>query len=285
MKTSSPLRYPGGKSALAHLLLQIRKLNGLSGRSIAEPFAGGAGAALTLLYLEEAESIVINDADSSIYAFWWTLVHRFNPFAEMLAKTRVTMAEWRRQRDIYRTLNRQSMLKRAFATFFLNRCNRSGIIMNGGPIGGISQNGNWRLNARFNKEDLLCRCARVAEYRQRISVSNSDGINLLSKLDGARTFFFIDPPYFDKGRLLYLNSLDRNYHESLSKKLRSMPDAAWILTYDDCPEIRSIYRDWAVVRPFSLNYAAAIRRSGKELLIAPKWMKLPPSQKSIAVAW
>ena len=93
MKTSSPLRYPGGKSAMAGLLGDIRRLNRLGDRAIAEPFAGGAGACLTLLYLEEAHRIYINDADPAIYDFWWTLVNRPQPFLDMLSRTRVSMAE------------------------------------------------------------------------------------------------------------------------------------------------------------------------------------------------
>lgn len=285
MKTSSPLRYPGGKSALAGLLRQIRWINGLGYQAIAEPFAGGAGAALTLLYVEETPEIFVNDADLAIYDFWWTLVNATKPFIDMLSKTRVSMAEWRRQRDVYRDQGRVSQLRRGFSAFYLNRCNRSGIIMNGGPIGGVKQTGTWKLNARFNKPELLRRCERVAEYRVRIHVSCRDGIDLIESLDPKATFFFIDPPYFGKGQTLYLNVLDNDYHAALAARLKALRDAAWVLTYDDCPEIRRMYSGWATIRPFSLRYTAAKRRSGKEVLIVPKWMRLPASQGSAALTW
>src|SRR5947208_16899159 len=137
MKVSSPLRYPGGKSAMADLLGQSRKLNGLGNRAIAEPFAGGAGASLSLLYLEETTEIHINDADRSVHDFWWTVLNRPKLFADMLTNTSVSIAEWHRQRDAYRDRGHLSPLRRGFAAFYLNRCNRSGIIMNGGPIGGL----------------------------------------------------------------------------------------------------------------------------------------------------
>ena len=285
MKTSSPLRYPGGKSAMAGLLSSIRRLNGLGDRVVAEPFAGGAGASLTLLYLEESYRIYINDADPAIYDFWWTVVNRPQPFLEMLSKTRVTMTEWRRQRDVYRDRSHTSRLRRGFSTFYLNRCNRSGIIMNGGPIGGVTQTGKWKLCARFNKSELRRRCEKIAEYRERIRVSCDDGIRLIERLDPKSTFFFIDPPYFEKGPTLYLNALDKNYHATLATRLKMMPETAWVLTYDDCPEVRRMYRGWAVLRPFSLRYAAAERRTGKELLITPKWMRLPTWQSSAALTW
>ncbi len=270
---------------MAGLLAEIRRINGLGDRAVAEPFAGGAGAALTLLFLEETHEIYINDADPSIYSFWWTLVNRPEPFLTMVSETRVSMAEWRRQRDIYRSRGRVSRLRRGFAAFFLNRCNRSGIIMNGGPIGGVTQKGKWRLDARFTKSELLRRCERVAEYRERIQVSGEDGLQFLERVDPGTTFFFIDPPYFQKGATLYLNTIDAKYHEDLAARLRTMPDAAWALTYDNCAEVRRLYRGWASVRPFTLRYAASERRCGKEVLVSPKWMRVPSQQDSAAINW
>lgn len=285
MKLSSPLRYPGGKSAMTGLIGNIRRINGLGDRAIAEPFAGGAGASLTLLYLEETHRIYINDVDPAIYDFWWTMVNRPFPFLDMLSKTRVNIPEWQRQRDVYRYTGRVSRLRRGFSAFYLNRCNRSGIIMNGGPIGGITQAGKWKIDARFNKTELRQRCEKVAEYRERINVSCEDGIHFIERLDPESTFFFIDPPYFKKGPMLYLNALNEDYHAALAARLKTMLDTAWVLTYDDCPEVRRIYRGWATIRPFSLRYAAAERRPGKEILITPKWMRLPKWQDSAALTW
>jgi DNA adenine methylase len=285
MNISSPLRYPGGKSAMAGLLVQIRRLNSLGDRTIAEPFAGGAGASLSLLYLEETHEIYVNDADRSIHDFWWSVLNRSKMFTTKLMKTPVSMAEWYRQREVYRYRGHLTRLRRGFSAFYLNRCNRSGIIMNGGPIGGVEQKSKWKLNARFNKPELRRRCEKVAQYRDRVHVSCRDGIEFINGLDTASTFFFIDPPYFVKGKTLYLNALDKDYHVGLAARLKSMTQAAWVLTYDDCPEIRRMYRDWATIHPFTLRYVAADRRSGREVLIAPKWMRLPALQASATITW
>ncbi len=270
---------------MAGILAAIRKLNGMGNRAIAEPYAGGAGASLSLLFLEEANEIFINDADPSIYAFWWTLTNRPQPFLDLLASRRATMAEWRRQREIYRKAGRASRLRRGFSAFYLNRCNRSGIIMNGGPIGGVKQDGKWKLDARFNRADLMKRCEKVAEYRNRITVSGKDGIDFIRTMDTDTNFLFIDPPYYEKGPSLYLNALNPSYHARLANQLRTMGRGAWVLTYDDCPEIRSLYSGWASIKPFGLRYAAAKRRKGNELLITPTWMSLPKTQDSAAIAW
>ena len=285
MTLASPLRYPGGKGAMTNVLSEIRRRNGVAGLTQAEPFAGGAGASLSLLYAECAPEILINDADPAIHDFWWALTENSEDFEDILSRTRASMAEWRRQRDAYRN-PRTSRLKRGFAAFYLNRCNRSGIIMNGGPIGGTEQTGKWKIGARFNKEALLSRCRKVGEYAARIKVSGMDGIRFIDSIDTSETFLFIDPPYYHKGPLLYLNGLDADYHRSLAEKLKSLPEnAAWVLTYDDCEEIRDLYGDWAAIRPFTLMYTASERKRGRETLITPKWMSIPKTQNSLTIEW
>ena len=270
---------------MAGLLRRIRQSNGLEDLPLVEPFAGGAGASLSLLYSDEIPEIHINDADPAIHAFWWTLVKRPKPFLDKLAETPIDISEWRRQRDVYRSGARASMLRRGFAAFYLNRCNRSGVVPNGGPIGGIAQDGVWKLDARFNKPDLLRRCKRVAEHGDRIEVSGDDGIELLDRIDTDRKMLFLDPPYIQKGPTLYWNSFDEAKHRALADRLRDLRKGAWVLTYDDCPKIRSMYKGWAQIRPFALRYTANRRRNGREVLIAPRRMKLPKEQDSRALNW
>jgi len=285
MNISSPLRYPGGKAAMAGLLSQIRRINGLGGRSIAEPYAGGAGASLTLLFLEETNEIFINDADRRIHDFWWSITNQVEPFLEKLSKSRASMAEWFRQREIYNAPGRRSRLDRGFATFYLNRCNRSGIIINGGPIGGMEQTGKWKINARYNKPSLAERCQKISEYSNRIHISSEDGINFIDRYTDSSVFFFIDPPYYNKGAELYMNGLSDEYHRSLADKLRDNPQIPWVLTYDDCHEIRKLYRGWSKIKSFGLRYSAANKRVGREIMIVPEWMNLPKAQESDAISW
>jgi DNA adenine methylase len=271
---------------MANLIAQIRSKNGLGTSRIVEPFAGGAGASLNLLFREEVPRVHLNDADPAIHDFWWAITNQTTRFLRRLNDTPLTIAEWCKQRDLYKDKSgRVSRSARGFATFYLNRTNRSGIVMNGGPIGGHSQAGKWKLDARFNKAELSRRIESIAANKDRISLSCEDGRSTLTRLSDSSTFFFIDPPYFEKGGLLYLNSLDPRYHEQLATQLRSMRNTAWVTTYDDCPQIRRLYDGWATVRPFGLQYAAATRRKGQEVLIAPKWMRLPEQQTSDMLVW
>ena len=97
--------------------------------------------------------------------------------------------------------------------------------------------------------------------------------------------YFVDPPYFKKGSALYLNGLNPEYHGRLADRLRRMSDAPWVLTYDDCTEIRELYGQWAAIHPFSLRYTARDRRQGREVLITPKWLQLPVSHSSSSITW
>jgi hypothetical protein len=148
-----------------------------------------------------------------------------------------------------------------------------------------AENRHSKIDARYNKKELQQRCNKLAEYKDRIIVSGLDGLQFIQRQDAESTFFFIDPPYYAKGKTLYLNALDDEYHRALAAQLRAMKDAAWVLTYDDCPEIRKMYRDWARIRPFSLRYSATERRQGREIMIVPEWMRLPSVQGSAAIGW
>ena len=102
-----------------------------------------------------------------------------------------------------------------------------------------------------------------------------NGLEFVKALNPDKIMLFIDPPYFNKGAKLYLNCLDEAYHRKLAVQLRKMRSKVWILTYDDCPEIRAMYGSWARINSYSLSYSAHKIRKGSELLITPKWMKIP----------
>ncbi len=265
------MRYPGGKAALTPFLAGILRANRLLDGVYVEPYAGGAGAALGLLIGEHVDRIVINDADSRVYAFWWTVLNRTARFLDMLATTSVTIDEWRRQRQIYLRPARHSRLRVGFAAFLLNRCNRSGILVNGGPIGGYNQAGRWKIDARYDREKLAARIRRVARYRERIELFNRDAVDLLRSIigrrkDAAETLVYLDPPYYRKGALLYLNAYRPRDHRRLAMFLRRRQPYRWLVSYDNVPEICDLYAGFRQT-PFDMTHTAYERRVGHEVLI------------------
>jgi DNA adenine methylase len=264
-KHYSPLRYPGGKAGLSDFLASVIKSNKINDCVYVEPYAGGAGAALTMLFLEKVDSIVINDLDKSIYSFWKSILTHSDAFIERIERTRVNMKEWHIQREIYRSKN-PNQLDLGFATFFMNRTNRSGII-EGGPIGGALQKGTWKVDARFNKSDLIQRIINIASYKSRIKVSNKDGIELLKDIyKNKNQFIYLDPPYYIKGSSLYLNHYVQENHKNLAAFLNKNNNFYWLLTYDNVEEIKKLYckrRNY----DFSFHYHIDLPKLGNELLV------------------
>lgn len=284
----SPLRYPGGKASLTPLLVAILNANGIRDGVYVEPYAGGAGAALGLLLGEHVSRIVINDADLHIYAFWWAILNRTAKFLDLLKKTPLTIREWRKQREIYLHPNRHSRTTSGFATFYLNRCNRSGILANGGPIGGYDQAGTWKLDARYDRKKLAARIERIALFGERIEVFNLDAVDLLRttfrrKTAAERTFVYLDPPYYKKGSKLYLNVYAHKDHVRLSDVLRRQTQYRWLVSYDDVADIRSIWSDFNQLK-FNLSYTAYNRRSGGELLIYNDDLVMPETARGLLPA-
>ena len=270
----TPLRYPGGKTFLLDYFDRVIKENNLKNVCYVEPYAGGAGAAIALLLLEKVEHIVINDYDKAIYAFWWSILNETEEFIQMLQSSPLTIDEWHRQKAIYEKES-DDLLQLGFATFYLNRTNRSGILK-GGPIGGIQQKSKWSLDARFKKDKLIDRIRLIALYSDRITTLNKDGLAVIRKYSkNPRAFFYIDPPYYIKGQSLYLNSYAHKDHQKLSKLLDNLPDIRWILSYDDVPQIRDMYINRRKQFEFSLYYHAHSSRKGSELMVFSDNLEAP----------
>ena len=272
-KFYSPLRYPGGKAGLSKFLFDIIDYNKFHNCIYIEPFAGGAGSALTLLFLEKVNEIVINDLDISIYSFWNSILKHSSEFIQRLINTEITIDEWYKQKEIYLD-KKSSEFDLGFATFFLNRTNRSGII-NARPIGGLNQKSIWKINARFNKENLIKRIKKISMYKDRIHLFNLDGIELMKnyfKIPNA--FFYIDPPYFVKGNSLYLNYFNYDNHKILADFLNNNPNFNWILTYDNVEQIRKFY-NLRKMYFFNLNYHINSPKEGQEILVFSETVSLP----------
>jgi DNA adenine methylase len=283
LRNPSPLRYPGGKASLAVVLEAIIYANGLQGCTYTEPFAGGAGAAVKLLSEGHVDRIIINDADRAVFCFWRSVMRETEALIDRILNTPLSMAEWLKQKEIYQGTKRAKCLDLGFAAFYLNRCNRSGIIKGAGPIGGVAQEGKWKLDARFNRVVLATKVQEIAEFGDRVSVLQKDARLLIEGIDtylrGDAAFIYADPPYYVKGRHLYLNFYDEADHAALAKTIQRQRDAAWVMTYDDVPQIRALY-DGAEILPFRLRYSAHPESTqGGELLISPQEILIPKSVK------
>ena len=274
---SSPLRYPGGKSVMTNFFVDLFHRNGLQEIVYAEPYAGGAGAAINLLLNGNVNEIIINDANIGIYSFWNALVHESERFIQAIYSIPVTLTEWFKQREILLKTAEPSF-ELGIAAFFMSRTNRSGVIF-GGAIGGSTEekqnNAKYKIDCRFNKQDLIQRLELIAEHKQQIRVSNEDALAFLRQLEND-VFVYLDPPYYVKGKYLYMNHYTVNDHRQLALFLQNEARFNWVLSYDDVPQIREMYMNSELYR-FPLKYTVSKKQVGYELLTHSNNIQFPES--------
>lgn len=261
----SPLRYPGGKNCIFSFTSTLFYQNQLLGCNYAEPYAGGAGLALRLLFEGYVNHIHINDLDPAIYSFWSAVLNRSEEYCNWLQDVEVTIQNWFKYRELFSCASEIDSFELAKSTFFLNRTNVSGILK-GGVIGGKSQKGKYKIDARFNKRDLISRIKRISAIKKYISISNMDGVDFIKKISNRKETFFvyIDPPYFQKGADLYMNFCSAEDHINLSKQINSLKKD-WMVSYDKHEFILNLYNKQRIVS-YNLSQSAS-NRVGEELLV------------------
>lgn len=275
MPYPSPLRYPGGKKKLYPYIEKIVFENNIQGGTYIEPFAGGANLALCLLFKELVNKIVINDFDRSIYAFWYSVLFQTSELCKLIIDTPVNMESWNLQKRIQENKFNVDLLQLGFSTFFLNRTNRSGIIR-GGVIGGKKQSGKWKMDVRYNKNDLIKRITKIARYSGRISLFQKDAIDFISEIKhrlDEKTLIYFDPPYYNQGSALYSNFYNREDHVKLSQFIQQL-DCKWVLTYDQTDEVMALYRD-VKTRTLTLPYTAQKKTRGNEMIAYSNKLNAP----------
>lgn len=280
-KLYSPLRYPGGKARFAPFIAEVMRANGLAGGHYLEPFAGGAGVALELLFDGHATHIHINDLDPAVFALWSAATTDPDGILKLLRDTPITMDQWHYWRSVMLDQGPElSLAERGFATLFVNRTNRSGILK-GGVIGGKAQTGTYKLDARFNKDMIAARLERIALNADCISVYCEDAFLLLGRAPEflpEQSLIYLDPPYYVKGRGLYRNFYKHDDHLQIAQLLQS-PDfeRPWVVSYDNAPEICEMYRQNEALT-YGLHYTAQARYVGDEVMFFKEGISVPDAK-------
>lgn len=274
----TPLRYPGGKQRLAPFILELLIHNKLIDGHYVEPYAGGAGVALELLIGKYVSHIHLNDSSLPIYAFWQSVLTQTDEFCRRILTASLTVEEWKRHREIVQQPTEHDQLELGFSTFYLNRCNRSGVI-SGGLIGGIAQTGQWKMDARFERNKLIRRIEAIADRRDSISLRNWDAekyiLEYIPNLPKS-TLVYCDPPYFAQSSQLYLNRYQKKDHARLATVIQRQLSQKWVVSYDGVVEILSYYRNRRAFL-YQLQYNAARAYKGQEVFIFSDALKVPKS--------
>ena len=144
-------------------------------------------------------------------------------------------------------------------------------------IGGKEQSGKWKLDARFNKQNLISRIKKVARYKNRIFLYNKDAIDYLRMIVpqlSRKALIYLDPPYFLKGQqLLYTNFYQPGDHKKVADFVSKL-DCYWVISYDNVPAIRSLYRHFENL-DYNLSYSAQCRYQGSEIMFFCDNLEVP----------
>jgi DNA adenine methylase len=241
-----------------------------------EPYAGGAAVAWELLITGIVRRVVINDISRPIYAFWKSVLDHTDSLCQLIEETPVTVDEWDKQKEVFRNHEQANDIELGFAFFFLNRTNRSGIL-NAGVIGGRAQTGQWKIDARYNKQELISRIRKIASMRSRVELTMMDAQKFLAEKGPewkSNTLVYIDPPYYEKGRYLYYDAYDPGDHKSISDSILSLKNVSWIVSYDDVRPIHDLYQD-APWLQYTLNYSARNTLRGREAMFFSQGLIVP----------
>lgn len=271
--TLSPLRYPGGKTQLAKFVAETIRINGIQDCIYIEPYSGGFGAGLELLFNNDVSEVVINDYDRSIYAVWYSILNNTDNLIQLIEDTPITIGSWYEQKEIHlKNKKYRNSIENGFSTLFLNRTNRSGII-SAGPIGGYEQKGNYLIDCRFNKKALIKKIRKIAAHKDRIRLLQKDAIKLIKIIqedyNPDNSFIFFDPPYFVQGKNLYTNFYKPLDHKKLANKIADLDNFFWITTYDYESQIHEIYNSFPNSKYYyELLYSVQDKRTAKEYLFS-----------------
>ncbi len=282
MERITPLRYPGGKTKIYNQIEKIIDTNFTTLPVYVEPFCGGAGLALELLFNKKVDRLILNDYDPAVYSFWYCVLNKEEELINLISKVDVTIEEWKKQKEIYEDQNNHNILEIGFSFFFLNRCNRSGILK-AGPIGGKNQDGKYKINCRYNKKNLIERIIKINSLKDRIELYNLDAIEFLKIIKQKNvnnTFIYMDPPYINKGHELYQNFYSNEKHKTIEESVKKYIESnKWIITYDYDERIKKIYSNYSLFS-FNINYSAGKHKSGDELMIFSETTIVPEEIKN-----
>lgn len=275
-KVGSLLRYPGGKAKLLRPVL-FELLRADRSYEYREPFFGGGAVGLSYLAANpDAHKIWLNDKDPGIASLWTAVmwypddlkdrIRAFRPAPDLFDAIR------ERLRSVTTMVTRRDeIVEVGFEKLAIHRISYSGLgTMAGGPLGGRKPTSAAAIGSRWSPDRL---CATVDALHQRLAFCDARhaactclDFRQVIQDDSCPSVIYLDPPYYDKGNELYQCSFTRADHERLAGLLRTSKHR-WVLSYDDCPEIRELY-GWANLQVIDVNYsitACKNRETGKKV--------------------
>jgi DNA adenine methylase len=269
------IRYPGGKSKLKN---QIKKLfpeemllhlwANHARWSYHEPFLGSGEMAFSIIQdeiLPFSSRIILSDIDYHLICLWKSILHAPKELCELVEEFIPSAEIFYKYKEMDNVRNIEPV-QAGFQKLALHQMSFSGLgYMAGGPLGGKSQSSSkYLVNCRWNPA-VLCHKIMVlhkalSRYPNLTIACRSFEWNL--KQATAKSFCYLDPPYYVKGPELYRYSMDQNAHCKLADLLKNTA-SSWALSYDDAPEVKQLYDGWTSINSIDAKYSIWSGEKGK----------------------
>lgn len=253
---NSPLRWPGGKGRLAATILRYVQDH----QAYVETCCGGA-AVFWAKPRQASRAEILNDRDGDLINFYYELHKRGRRLAAEVDAMPYSRALF------YRMLRSQprTSFRRAVRFWYLDRVG----------FGGKQRGQSYGVDASSRKgvlpDRLLASLDETIERIRGVRFESVDVERLLELYDRPSTVFYLDPPFYGVSQP-YACRFGESQHRGLAAALRPLK-GTWLLSYNDCPEIRRLYRGCRTRRlttRYTIGSNSATRSSslGEELLIS-----------------
>lgn len=272
----SPLRYPGGKARMAPYLGEMFGVQSslLDVEVLVEPFAGGAGAGLTLLAAGVIDSLWIGERHPALAAFWRSVIADAGQVADVVADLTPSIDLYRSSLDVLAALDDGAAVPdvdAGVAAFVVNRCSHSGIVHpRSGPSGGWQQRGRWTVASRFDPAALSERIGALGSITHSMRFYGTSAVEIIDGLDGSgiehEVLLLVDPPYIGQGNRLYRHGMTGEEHAALARSLNTT-SARWVLTYDAHPDVPETLYPQRRVLGFTTAYTTTGRKRCSEYAV------------------
>jgi DNA adenine methylase len=260
-------RYPGGKSKLkSRIAFKLNEVSCDNNLEYREPFFGGGSIGLLILQNRpNLKKVWINDFDLGISSLWTTLIKRpdllkmyvgkFEPSVELFDnyKQELTATE------LPTLTSDEDVADFGFKKLAIHQISYSGLgTKSGGPLGGRDQKSEYKIDCRWSPHYI---CKKIDILNQLFSqyiiknnvCTNYDFAEIINDTTND-ALIYLDPPYYNKGNDLYQHGFTEDDHRRLADCLKKTKHE-WVLSYDECPEIRKYY-DWASIEEIAgVNYS------------------------------
>jgi len=240
----SPLRYPGGKARAVSILLHL-----IPGDIdlLVSPFLGGGSLEIAVAHL--GVRVIGFDIFDPLVVFWQELLTNPTQLADKVQEYfPLDKKYFYDLQDTYPS----TRLEIAAQFFVLNRASFSGATMSGGMSPG---------HPRFTQSSIdYLRNFRLPN----LVVQKQDfHLTLFYEKD---SFLYLDPPYLIESKLYgRKGNTHKDFdHDGLWRLLQKRDN--WILSYNNCDEIKEMYKDFRILYP-EWKYGMSTSKQSREIII------------------